>query len=174
MSRGTALITGASSGIGAELAALCAADGYDLILVARREELLQQLAADLIRRHRIAVRVLSADLADSRACDAIFEAARDRPVEVLINNAGIGLLGPFATIDWEAGHRLVQVNLVAVAHLTRLFLPQMSARGSGRILNVASTAAFVPGPLMSLYYASKSFVVSFSHAIANEMRGTGI
>ena len=174
MSRGAALITGASSGIGAELAKLCAAGGYDVILIARRADLLQQLAGDLTSRHGIAARTLAADLADPGAPGAIFDAVGGDRVEILINNAGFGIHGPFAGTDWDAQRRLIQVNVTALAHLTRLFLPEMFRRGGGRVLNVGSTAAFVPGPLMATYYASKSFVLSFSHAIANEVRGTGV
>src|SRR5438105_3810838 len=141
MSRGVALITGASSGIGAELAKLCAADGYDLILIARREDLLQELARDLMWRHGIDARVVAADIADPAARDTIFEGARDQQVEILINNAGFGVNGPFVQTDWDVENSLIQVNITAVAHLTKLFLPQMLRRGAGRILNVASTAA---------------------------------
>lgn len=170
MAQGTALVTGASSGIGAELARLCAGDGYDLILVARRADRLQELAASLT----VAVRCIPADLAGPGAPDAIFDAVRDTRIDVLINNAGVGLRGPFAETDWNAQAALMQVNMTAPVHLTRLFLPDMLRRRSGRILNVASTAAFVPGPFMALYYASKAFLLSFSEAVANELKGTGV
>jgi uncharacterized protein len=174
MSRGAALITGASSGIGAELARLCAADGYDVILGARRAGLLQELADELAGRGRVRARVVTADLAETSAPAAVFDAVRGERIEILINNAGFGVYGPFVHTDWEAERRLLEVNIASLVHLTKLFLPLMAQQGSGRILNVASTAAFVPGPLMAMYYASKAFVVSFSHAIANEMRGTGV
>jgi short-subunit dehydrogenase len=174
MPRGAAVITGASSGIGAALAGLCAADGYELILVARRASLLEKLADELAQRHGVTARIAAADLSDPAAPDAIFEAARGQRVEILINNAGFGLHGSFAEADWPACQSLLQVNIAALAHLTRLFLPGMAQQGSGRILNVASTAAFVPGPFMALYYASKAFVLSFSLAIASEMKGTGV
>jgi short-subunit dehydrogenase len=174
MSKGTALVTGASSGIGAELATLCAAGGYDLVLVARSAGKLEELAARLSRTHGIAARPLAADLADPAAAQAIYDQTRGDTIEILINNAGFGVLGPYAETDWAADARLLQVNLVALAHLTKLYLPEMVRRRSGRILNVGSTAAFVPGPFMSTYYASKAFVVSFSHAIANEVKGTGV
>jgi short-subunit dehydrogenase len=170
MGKGTALVTGASSGIGAELARLCAGDGYDLILVARRAGRLQALAASLT----VPVRCIPADLAGPGAAQAIFEAVGDRTVDILINNAGLGLRGPYATTDWSSHAALMQVNMIAPVHLTRLFLPDMLRRRSGRILNVASTAAFVPGPFMALYYASKAFLLSFSEAIANELKGTGV
>lgn len=174
MARGTALVTGSSSGIGAELARLCAADGYNLVLVARRADRLESLGAELARAHEIQARALPADLADPAAPEAIFRAMAETPVDILINNAGFAVHGPFAEVDWERQARLLQVNMVALAHLTRLFLPHMLTRRSGRILNVASTAAFFPGPLMATYYASKAFVLSFSEAVANEVEGTGV
>jgi short-subunit dehydrogenase len=174
MAKGTALVTGASGGIGAELAKLCAAGGYDVVLVARSDGRLAELAASLSRSYGIKARPLAADLADPAAPPSIFEQTRGDTVEVLINNAGFGLLGAFAETDWAVESRMLQVNVAALAHLTKLYLPEMLRRGSGRILNVGSTAAFVPGPFMSMYYASKAFVVSFSHAIANEVKGTGV
>lgn len=174
MAAGTALITGASSGIGAELARLCAGDGYDLILVARRADRLRDLAASLEGRCCVKARCITADLSDPAAPQAVFDALGGAPVDVLINNAGIGLRGPFAELDWIAEAALMQVNMLAPVHLTRLFLPGMIRRRTGRVLNVASTAAFVPGPFMALYYASKAFLLSFSEAVANELKGTGV
>jgi uncharacterized protein len=172
VAKATALITGASSGIGAELAKLCAAAGNDVILVARRPNELAALAGNLAREHAVEARALAVDLADPAAPQAIFEAAG--AVDILINNAGFGLLGAFAETDWETEARMIQVNITALAHLTKLYLPGMLARRSGRILNVASTAAFVPGPFMAMYYAGKAFVFSFSLAIAGELEGTGV
>jgi hypothetical protein len=172
MGKGTALITGASSGIGAELARLCAADGYDVVLVARQRAALQELAFSLSQAHGIAARAVIADLADPGAARAVFDSAG--AVDILINNAGFGLRGAYAATDWEAEARMIQVNVTALAHLTKLYLPGMIARRCGRILNVASTAAFVPGPFMAMYYATKAFVFSFSLAIANELQGTGV
>jgi short-subunit dehydrogenase len=174
MPKGTALITGASSGIGAELAKLCAADGHGVILVARNSESLENLARRLTRDYGVAARMIAADLADPSAPAAIFAATRGEAIEILINNAGFGLRGAFAETDWSIEASMIQVNVTALANLTKLFLPEMLRRGSGRILNVASTAAFVPGPFMSVYYATKAFVVSFSHAIANEIGGGGV
>jgi short-subunit dehydrogenase len=174
MAGGTALITGASSGIGAEFARLCAADGYDLILVARREELLDDLARELETRHKIAVQVIAADLADPSAPDAIYQGVGDQRVDILVNNAGFGAHGPFAASEWRVDRNLFEVNMASLVHLTRLFLPGMAQRGFGRVLNVASTAAFVPGPFMAMYYASKAFVLSFSHAVASELQGSGV
>jgi hypothetical protein len=174
MGRGTALITGASSGIGAELAKLCAARGYDVVLVARRASLLAELAADLAKRHGVDARVLTADLAQEGGPEEIARALNGVNLDVLINNAGFGVHGAFTRTAWDDERRLIQVNVIAPVRLTKLFLPGMVERGSGRVLNVASTAAFVPGPLMAMYYASKSFVLSFSLAVANEVRGTGV
>lgn len=169
MANGIALITGASSGIGAELAKLCAAAGYRVVLVARHSDTLSEVAHTLP-----GARVLAADLSDPAAPQAIYDQTRGEPVDILINNAGFGLRGAFAETDWAAEARMLQVNVNALAHLTKLFLPEMRRRGAGRILNVASTAAFAPGPFMAVYYATKAFVVSFSQAIANELRGTGV
>jgi uncharacterized protein len=172
--RRSALITGASSGIGTELAALCAAGGYNVILVARSTDRLAELAVRLERQHQVRARVVTADLADPAAPAAIYQQTLNEPIEILINNAGFGILGPFAKSDWGAQSRLMAVNMAAPAALTRLFLPDMLQRGSGRILNVASTAGFVPGPFMAMYYASKAFLLSFSHAVANEVQGSGV
>jgi short-subunit dehydrogenase len=174
VARATALITGASSGIGAELAKLCAAAGNDVVLVARRVEPMQALADGLARDCGVQARVLEADLSDPAAPEVIRERLGQTPIDILINNAGFGLQGPYAETEWAAEARMIQVNVTALAHLTKLLLPAMLARRSGRILNVASTAAFVPGPLMAVYYASKAFVVSFSHAIAAETQATGV
>jgi short-subunit dehydrogenase len=174
MPKGAALITGASSGIGAELAKLCAADGYSPILVARRADQLQELAASLSKTYGVEARAVAADLSDPSAPQSIFEATRRQPIEILINNAGFGLRGPFAETDWLAEQRLVEVNIKALTHLTKLYLPDMLRRRSGRILNVASTAAYVPGPFMAFYYASKAFVRSFSEAVADEVKGSGV
>jgi short-subunit dehydrogenase len=174
MPKGFALVTGASSGIGLELAKLCAAGGFGLILVARSAERLAEFAASLAKTHGIEASVVAADLSDPAAPQSIFERTRQLTVEILINNAGFGLRGPFAETDWSAEARLIQVNVTALVNLTKLFLPEMLGRRSGRILNVASTAAFVPGPLMAMYYASKAFVLSFSESVANEVQGSGV
>jgi len=174
VAKGAALITGASSGIGAELARLCAGDGYSVILVARRADRLAELAENLAREYRVQARVIALDLAEATACEALHDQTHGDKVEILINNAGFGLRGPYAETDWEAESRMVQVNMTALAHLTKLFVKDMLRRGSGRILNVGSTAAFVPGPFMAMYYASKAFVVSLSLSIANELQGSGV
>lgn len=174
MGRGAALVTGASAGIGAEFAKLLAADGYDLFLTARNQAALESLASELTQRHGIRARALAADLSLAEARRGIFDALRGVPLDILINNAGFGLRGPYAEIPWADEARLIEVNIGAPAHLARLFLPGMLERGRGRILNMASTAAFVPGPFMAIYYASKAFVRSFSEALAEEAHGSGV
>ncbi|HEV2707493.1 MAG TPA: SDR family oxidoreductase [Pyrinomonadaceae bacterium] len=172
----SALVTGASGGIGEELARLLAADGHNLVLVARRRDKLESLAAELSQRHGIRARALAADLARTQAPQEIFAELRDagEAIDVLINNAGFGSYGLFAETDARTELDLLQVNIVALTHLTKLFLPMMIARRRGRIMNVASTAAFQPGPLMAVYYASKAYVLSFSEALSNETEGTGV
>jgi short-subunit dehydrogenase len=174
--RKLALVTGASSGIGADLARELAAGGYDLVLVARGEDKLRTLGDELQKTHGITAHVVSADLARPDAAAAVVAelAARKLEVEVLINNAGYALYGPFAEIDAADELRMIQVNVVTLTQLTKLLLPQMLARKSGRVLNVASTAAFQPGPLMAVYYATKAYVLSLSEALANEVAGTGV
>jgi len=173
---GTALITGASSGIGLELATLFARDGYDLVLVARRRDKLETLGEDLRQQHGIRFTVIAADLADPTAPAEIVRhlAAASIAVDVLVNNAGFGELGPFANTDLETARRMIEVNVTALTVLTKLFLPGMLARRRGRILNVASTAGFAPGPLMAVYYATKAYVISLSEALAEELRGSRV
>ncbi|MBV8897803.1 MAG: SDR family oxidoreductase [Acidobacteriaceae bacterium] len=171
-----AVITGASTGIGRELADLAARDGYDLVLVARSDSVLQAVAADLRQKWKRNVTVIAKDLAHPAAASEVFRALSDAAleVEVLVNNAGFGLLGKFWELDEREQIDMVQLNVTALTHLTRLFLPQLIARRRGMIMNVASTAAFQPGPLMSVYYATKAYVVSFSEAIHNEARDYGV
>ena len=170
----TAVITGASGGIGEELARLFAAGKYDLILVARGKERLEALATELARAHGIQARSLPADLADPEAPARIFAALQGVEVDALVNNAGFGARGAFGEIDYEVERRMIQVNVMALTHLTRLFLPGMVARRRGKVLSVASTAAYVPGPFMAVYYATKAFVLSFTEALAEEVAGQGI
>jgi len=174
MAQGTALVTGASAGLGTEFARLCAAGGYDVVLVARSGPRLAELAGSLESTYRVQARPLVADLSNPAAPPRIFAQMSGVPVDLLINNAGFGVRGAYAETDWARDASLLQVNVVALAHLTKLFLPEMVRRRSGRILNVASTAAFVPGPFMATYYASKAFVLSFSEALSNEVQGTGV
>jgi short-subunit dehydrogenase len=173
---GTALITGASSGIGWELVKLFAEDRQDLVLVARNRKKLDQIGRDLTGAFGIRVRVIAKDLANPKAPSEIAQELSSAGVAVdnLINNAGFGVYGPFSKTDGAKELEMLQVNVVAVTQLTKLFLPPMLEHRSGRILNVASTAAFQPGPLMAVYYASKAYVLSFSEALSNELSGSGV
>ena len=172
----TALVTGASGGIGADIALILAERGHDLILVARSREKLAALAESLEKKHGIHVTVLTADLTEASAPDSIakFVADKGLTVDVLVNNAGLGSYGPFAEIPAATDLGLVALNITALTHMSKLFMPGMLARKRGRILNVGSTAGFVPGPLMAVYYASKAYVLSLSVALANEVEGTGV
>lgn len=176
MPRETALITGASSGLGWELARLFAADGSDLILTARRVDRLEALAAELQTGHGVHVRVIGLDLSRPGAARELFQQATSdgTPVDVLVNNAGFGTLARFQDLPLETYTAMLELNVVALTELTRLFLPAMLARRRGAILNVASTASFQPGPHAAVYYASKAYVRSFSEALAEELRGSGV
>ena len=170
------LITGASSGIGLELARIVAAHGHDVILVARSERKLADLADELQRANNVRAHVVAADLSDAAAVERLVShvAGLGVHVDVLVNNAGYGVYGPFVETALDAELRMIQVNVAALTHLTKRFLPGMVARRSGHILNVASTAAFFPGPLMAVYYATKAYVLSFSEALANEVATSGV
>jgi short-subunit dehydrogenase len=172
--RATALVTGASAGIGLELARVLAREGHDLVLVARRESALKQLADELKDRYGADSAVVAVDLAEADAGARIEEAIGSRPVDVLVNNAGFGGVGAFVEREHDDDMRMVAVNVVALTDLTKRFLPAMVARGHGRVLNVASTAAFQPGPFMAVYYATKAYVLSLSQALAEETSGTGV
>jgi short-subunit dehydrogenase len=171
----TVLITGASGGIGYDLAKLFARDHHNLILVARSKDKLAQVAAEL-EPNGITVKTVALDLAQASAAKSVFEKLKSESltVDILVNNAGFGALGPFAQMPEEDIAGQISLNITALTELTRLLLPQMIARRSGRILNIASTAGFQPGPLMAVYYATKAYVISFSEAIANELQGSGV
>ena len=172
----TALITGASGGIGYELALLFAGAGFDCILVARSQEKLKELATRLESEYRVKTHVIAKDLSRATAVNEIYEevTAASMQVDVLVNNAGFPVFGPFVETDLQVELEMLQVNVIALTALTKLFLTGMVERREGRILNLASTAAFLPGPLMAVYYASKAYVLSFSEALSNELRGTGV
>ncbi len=174
--RKTALITGASFGIGYELAKQFGSAGYDLVLVARSKAKLEEVSAELRGLFGVDVGVVARDLTADRAPDEIFEKlhANSISIDVLVNNAGFGTHGLFYKNEMKKELEMIRLNITALVHLTRLFLPAMVERGSGKILNVASTAAFQPGPLMAVYYATKAFVVSFSDAVSNEVEDTGV
>lgn len=174
--RHTALITGASGGIGYELSKLFAADGYDLVLVARSEDKLKQIAEELGGDHSISVTPLAKDLSDPKAPAEIFAAVEAQGVQVdaLVNNAGFGMQGAFASSSLDETLQMLQLNIGSLTTLTRLFLPAMLVRKSGRILNIGSTGSFAPVPSMAVYGATKAYVLSFSEALAEELRGSGV
>ena len=176
MNAKTALITGASGGIGYELAKLFARDGYNLVLVARSEAKLAQFADELQRQFGISVKTVALDLAAPEAAQLLFDQLQNEriAVGVLVNNAGYGILGAFAEVPLEESLGQIQLNITALTQLSKLFLPTMLKNHSGRILNVASTAGFQAGPLMAVYYATKSYVILFSEALANELKGSGV
>lgn len=171
--RQTALITGASSGIGYEFSRLLAGEGYNTVLVARSQE---KLAAELNQQHNVQARVLAKDLTDPAAPQEIFTQLEESntPVDILINNAGFGDHSPFAEADTALQLDMLQLNVLALTHLARLFLPGMLARGRGRILNLGSTGSFGPAPYMAVYAASKAYVLSLSEALHEETKNTGV
>ncbi len=172
----TALITGASGGLGLEFARLCAKENYDLVLVARSEGKLYGIRHDLEEKYGICVHVCAADLSCADAALDVYDYVLEHEiqVDVLINNAGFGDEGSFADSDWQKQYDMIQVNITVLMQLTHCFLREMHRRGSGEILNLSSVAAFCAGPDMSVYYATKAFVRSYSEAIAEEVRGTGL
>jgi short-subunit dehydrogenase len=176
MQNKTALITGASGGIGYEFAKLLAKDCSMLVLVARSSDRLLDVKKELESIARVSVKIIARDLSKPGVTEEIYRELKSEniSVDILINNAGIGSLGNFAESDWQKEAEMISLNIVALTHLTKLFVKGMAARQSGKIVNVASTAAFQPGPLMAVYYASKAYVLSFSEAIANELKGTGV
>jgi short-subunit dehydrogenase len=173
--RETALITGASSGIGLDLARLMAPK-FDLIITARNQGDLESIARELEATHGNHVHVIPADLTKADAPQQLFFEIERRglQVDVLINNAGFGSYGAFAESDHQTDLDMIQVNIAALTSLARLALPGMLARKRGRMMNVASTAGFQPGPLMAVYYATKAYVIMFSEAITNEVKGSGV
>ncbi|MGA8236927.1 MAG: SDR family oxidoreductase [Candidatus Sulfotelmatobacter sp.] len=172
----TALVTGASGGIGYELAKLFARDRYNVVLVARSAEKLTRVAIELQRQFGVIVKTVALDLAAQPAPKFLFDQLQREgaSIDVLVNNAGFGGFGEFAAMPEEEILGQIQLNISALTHLTRLFLPPMLARRGGKVMNVASTAAFQPGPLMAVYYATKAYVLSFSEALANEVAGSGV
>jgi short-subunit dehydrogenase len=174
--RRTALVTGASSGIGLDLAKRFAAEGFDVVLVARSQGKLEEVRAAIEGEHKVRAHVVTADLAQPGAAETLVVELERRGLEIdaLVNNAGYALYGAFAETDLADELAMIQVNIVALTHLTKLVVRKMVTRRSGYILNLASTAAFQPGPLMSVYYATKAYVLSFSEALANELDGTGV
>ncbi|WP_345075674.1 SDR family oxidoreductase [Flavivirga amylovorans] len=170
-----ALVTGAASGLGYELALLLIKDGYDLVLVDIDESKLKEVKQLFNKEFKNEVNLLVKDLSKPDAAQDIYDEVKDLgAIDVLVNNAGFGLFGTFANTDWKRESDMLHLHILTTTHLTKLILPEMISRKSGKILNISSLAAFQPGPLMSMYYASKSYILSFSEAIANELKGTGV
>lgn len=170
----TTLITGASGGLGAEFANLFAADGYNLILIARRLEKLTELKNELEKQYNISVSVFSCDLSEQSAAQKVFDFVQNQniSVDILVNNAGFGDWAFFAESNLQKQQMMMQLNMYTLTTLTHLFLPQMISKKCGRILNVASVAGFMPGPKMAVYYASKAFVRSFTESLSVELKKT--
>lgn len=171
-----ALITGASSGLGADFARQLAAHGCHLVLVARREDRLNALAAELRAKHGIQAEVIALDLGQPDAAQTLFDRLKTAglTVDVLVNNAGFGIYGRFAEQDWARNHEMLALNMVTLTQLTHLYVKDMLTRNHGYILNVASIGGYSPTPLYSTYSATKSYVLDFSDAVAYELRGTGV
>lgn len=164
-----ALVTGASSGMGRDMARILAKRGYELIIAARRKDRLDELAEELGPK----TQVICCDLSDTAVCKALFEQLKNEDIELVINNAGFGLFGAFDETDLDGELRMIDTNIKAVHTLTKLFLEKFSQRDSGYLLNVSSSAAFFPGPLLSAYYASKSYVLRYTEAMYEELRQRG-
>jgi short-subunit dehydrogenase len=172
----TALITGASNGIGLELAKIHASKGGDLVLVARNKTKLDELKLDLESKYKISVYTIGKDLSANNSAQEVYEETRKQNIQIdyLINNAGFGDFGMFAETDWNKELQMINLNITTLTHFTKLYLQDMVKRRSGKIMNVASTAAFQSGPTMAVYYATKAYVLSFSEAIDNEVSDKGV
>lgn len=171
-----ALITGASTGIGKEFAYIHAEKGGDLIILARNKDKLEELKAELEQKYAVKIMVIAKDLSKAGAATAVYNEVKKAGIEVdyLINNAGFGGLGKFHERDWSTDMSMINLNILALTELTRLYLPDFVKRNSGRILNVSSTASLMPGPLQAVYFATKAYVTSFSNAIAEELHDTNV
>ncbi len=174
--KNTALITGASNGIGLELAKVHAAKGGDLVLVARNKSKLDELKAELENQYKISVYTIGKDLSLCNAAQEVFDETKKQNIQIdyLINNAGFGDFGMFIETDWDKEEKMINLNITTLTQFSKLYLQEMVKRKSGKIMNVASTAAFQSGPTMAVYYATKAYVLSFSEAIDNEVRDKGI
>ncbi len=173
----TVLITGASTGIGKELSYIFARNGYDLILVARNSDQLKKIKEEIEESYHRRVFIIARDISESAAPEFVFNKVSKEfkmPLDVLVNNAGFGLYRRFEETDINRELNMIDLNIKALTHLTKLFLPEMLERGGGKIMNVASVAGFMPGPLMSVYYATKAYVVSFTLALHQELHKKGI
>lgn len=172
----TALITGASSGIGLELARIFAKNKTNLVLIARSGDKLKALSDELTKSSGVKVKVIAADLSILKNCDLLIDELKNENITIdyLINNAGFGTSGFFTDTDLQKEVEMINLNITALTYLTKIYAKEMKLRGIGKIMNVSSTAAFQPGPLMAVYYATKAYVQSFSEALANELKGTGV
>lgn len=171
-----AIVTGASMGIGLELAKLLAKSGKNLLLTARSQKKLEKIKTELENKFAVQVKNFPLDLSEKNAPENLFCFTKENglTIDILINNAGFGLLGYFSETDWKKEDKMLQLNIISLTQLTKLFLPGMVQNKNGKILNTASTAAFQPGPLQAVYYATKAYVLSFSEAIASELHGSGV
>src|SRR5665648_133429 len=170
----TALVTGAASGLGSEFSNLLANDSYDLILIDINENSLIETKQKIEKKYPVKVSILTYDLCKPKVADLIYQELKNKKIDVLINNAGFGLFGFFSETEWEIEESMILLHVLTLTHLTKLILKDMVLNGSGKILNVSSLAAFQPGPMMSVYYATKAYILSFSEALANEVKGTGV
>lgn len=170
----TALITGAASGLGFEFSKLLAKDEYDLILIDIDQKKLVKTKSHIQKEHNIEIEILKKDLCKKDVAQEIFDLVKGKTIDVLVNNAGFGLFGAFSETSWSREFEMLNLHILTTTQMTKLFLTGMVEQNSGRVLNVSSLAAFEPGPLMSIYYASKAYILSFSEAIANELKGTGV
>ncbi len=170
----TALVTGAASGFGFEFSKLLARDSYHLILVDQDGDGLNDVKKILYNDFNAEAEIICCELSGCKAADKIFTKTREQQVEILINNAGYGLYGPFITTDWKVEEKMINLHILTITHLTKKFAADMVARRHGMIMNISSVAAFQPGPLMAVYYATKSYILSFTAALANELKGSGV
>ncbi|PIN89995.1 short-chain dehydrogenase [Candidatus Pacearchaeota archaeon CG10_big_fil_rev_8_21_14_0_10_32_14] len=172
----TALVTGASRGIGYEFSNILGREGYNLVLVSRNKKKLKEIKDEFENKYKVKVIYFEIDLSGENSAFKLYKKIKDDKIEidVLINNAGFGDYGEFIKTDWQKEKEMIELNVVALTHLTKLFSKDMVSRKNGMILNVASMAGFLPGPLMTIYYSTKAYVVSFSQAVNNELKGTGV
>ena len=170
----TALVTGAASGLGFELALLLARDGYGLILIDIDSINLDRAKTNILKTYNTSITLMVKDLSLVNIAKEIYDDINTTEIDVIVNNAGFGLYGAFYNTDWERESQMLHLHILTTTNLIKLILPDMVERGSGKILNLSSLAAFQPGPLMALYYASKAYILSFSQAISNELKGTGV
>jgi short-subunit dehydrogenase len=169
-----AVVTGASSGFGYEFSKLLAQDSYDLILIGNNGPALLKVKRELEKKHSIHINCLVQDLSKPESGRVIYSLVKQYPIDILINNAGFGFSGYFAATNWKYEEEMIHLHVLTLTHLTKLVLADMISRRSGRIMNVSSVAAFQAGPLMAVYYATKAYILMFSEALANEVKGTGV